>query len=485
MRSSPEFWWTRTTPTSSRQLQYGLPHPRPSSGREQLDRELLANVLHGPKPARFQQWAYQNRTESIEASPERTTVSGRSLALAGECLRRTPRQPLGKRKPERSRRARRRQEVCRWAARPAEHEEADERAVLEPERSAIVDASEPSSSPSSRISSRPDSACAGSQLSPLGHGPGAPSQGNRAAGAVLMPGDELGELDGQARLGRRRRDRGPRCSSSAASTLFEPATEPPGAQTTCRPQDEACEGDHPPPPTSSGSSTPTPTSAAAPPGADEELRAKRVASRGAPGRRQHGRAAELRQLLLRKDVRRPLAALDRDEGLGDHRVELRPRVRLDLRESFVTAEAGAKRPLRGHRVEAVGNDQEVRGERKVVAAGPVVAGSVEPLPVILDRLRLLRGEANRCRRRAERRGAGGQPPIPRRRAFRASAAPPRPPRPCRGRGGGPPTRGAGRRRGGSRAPPRAHAPTRRPGRSAERRGIAFVDEVGEGLERRG
>ena len=110
-----------------------------------------------------------------------------------------------------------------------------------------------------------------------------------------------------------------RCSSSAAST-FEPATEPPGAP-TCRPQDEACEGDHGAAADQFRQLDADATSAAATPRATRSFRTKRRFAQSS-GVRRHGRAAELRQLLLQQDIR-ALAALDRDEGLGDHWVELR------------------------------------------------------------------------------------------------------------------------------------------------------------------
>jgi hypothetical protein len=50
--------------------------------------------------------------------------------------------------------------------------------------------------------------------------------------------------------------------------------------------------------------------------------------------------------------------------------------------------APLERTIRGHRVEAVGHDQEVRGEWQVGELRAVVARAVVALPVILDRLRL-------------------------------------------------------------------------------------------------
>ena len=47
-----------------------------------------------------------------------------------------------------------------------------------------------------------------------------------------------------------------------------------------------------------------------------------------------------------------------------------------------------KRPVGRHRVEAVGHDQEVRGQREVGELRAVIARAVVALPVVLDRLRL-------------------------------------------------------------------------------------------------
>ena len=75
-------------------------------------------------------------------------------------------------------------------------------------------------------------------------------------------------------------------------------------------------------------------------------------------------------------------------------MKLRAAPALDLLERFGVRQAAAlERTIGGHRVEAVGDDQEVRGERQVVDLRAVVPGAVEPLPVVLDRLRLRRGEA--------------------------------------------------------------------------------------------
>ena len=80
-------------------------------------------------------------------------------------------------------------------------------------------------------------------------------------------------------------------------------------------------------------------------------------------------AAELLALLGRQDREGILAALEGDERLRDRRVELRADVALDLRERLLDAQAGAVGPVAGHRVEAVGDDEEVRRERLVGRRG--------------------------------------------------------------------------------------------------------------------
>ena len=132
-----------------------------------------------------------------------------------------------------------------------------------------------------------------------------------------------------------------------------------------------------------------------------------------------GRAAKLLLLLGRQRRVRVLSALEGDERLRDRRVELRADVRLDLRERLLDAQAGPVRPVGAHRVEAVGDDQEVRRERELRGGEPVVARSVEALVVVLDRPGLGRRELEAAQDpRGEPRCSahraplvGGQPPA--------------------------------------------------------------------------
>ena len=98
-----------------------------------------------------------------------------------------------------------------------------------------------------------------------------------------------------------------------------------------------------------------------------------------------GRAANLLALLCRQCGERILATLQRDERLRDRRVELCADVALDLRQGLVGAEAGAVGPVAGHRVEAVGDDEELRCERLIGRRDSVVAAAVVALAVVLDR----------------------------------------------------------------------------------------------------
>src|SRR5439155_25878537 len=82
------------------------------------------------------------------------------------------------------------------------------------------------------------------------------------------------------------------------------------------------------------------------------------------------------------------AGVNGDERLRHRGMELRADVALDLHESFVLAQAGAVWLVRDHRVEAVRNDQEVRGERELLRGDSVVAAPVEALVVQLDGARL-------------------------------------------------------------------------------------------------
>src|SRR5207237_6012393 len=103
-------------------------------------------------------------------------------------------------------------------------------------------------------------------------------------------------------------------------------------------------------------------------------------------------AADLLELVRRQDVCRIETALDGDERLSDRRVKLRAEVPLDLCERLLPREPRPVRPLARHRVEAVGDDQEMRGEGKILVADAVVAAAVEALVVELDCARLRRDE---------------------------------------------------------------------------------------------
>ena len=65
-------------------------------------------------------------------------------------------------------------------------------------------------------------------------------------------------------------------------------------------------------------------------------------------------------------------------------MELCADVALDLGQRLVRAEAGAVGPVAGHRIEAVGDDEELRGEWLVGGRDPVVAAAVVALAVVLD-----------------------------------------------------------------------------------------------------
>src|SRR4029077_3610639 len=77
--------------------------------------------------------------------------------------------------------------------------------------------------------------------------------------------------------------------------------------------------------------------------------------------------SELRQLLGIEDCCGLLAAFDSHEGLGYDGMELGAAVSLDLCECFFGREGGPERPFGRHCIEAVGDDQEVRGERQRAA----------------------------------------------------------------------------------------------------------------------
>ena len=102
--------------------------------------------------------------------------------------------------------------------------------------------------------------------------------------------------------------------------------------------------------------------------------------------------AELVQLGGRQHGRGVDAALDGDKRSCDRGVELRPGVALDLRQGCLVREPRAVGAVRRHRVEAVGDDQEVRREREIFAADAVVARAVHALVMKLDRARLRRHE---------------------------------------------------------------------------------------------
>ena len=99
--------------------------------------------------------------------------------------------------------------------------------------------------------------------------------------------------------------------------------------------------------------------------------------------------AQQAQLIRGEDLGRVGATPNGHEGLGDRWMKLGAAPALDLFERFVVSQATAlERTIRRHRVEAVGHDQEVRGEWEVGELRAVIARAVVALPVILDRLRL-------------------------------------------------------------------------------------------------
>jgi hypothetical protein len=73
-------------------------------------------------------------------------------------------------------------------------------------------------------------------------------------------------------------------------------------------------------------------------------------------------------------------------------MELRADVALDLGQRFVRAQAEPVRPVARHRVEAVGDDEKVGGQRLVGNRDPVVAAPVVALAVILDGPGLVGGD---------------------------------------------------------------------------------------------
>jgi hypothetical protein len=74
-------------------------------------------------------------------------------------------------------------------------------------------------------------------------------------------------------------------------------------------------------------------------------------------------------------------------------MELRAALPLDLGQGRLAAHGRTERAVGRHGVEAVGEHEEVRGERDRVAGDPVVARAVDPLVVVLDGLGLPGGEA--------------------------------------------------------------------------------------------
>ena len=105
-----------------------------------------------------------------------------------------------------------------------------------------------------------------------------------------------------------------------------------------------------------------------------------------------GGPAELVLLFWGQRGERIVAPLQGHERLRDGGVELRADVPLDLGQRLLGPEACAVRAVARHRVEAVGDDEEVGGERLVLRRDPVVAPAVEALPVVLDCARLSGGE---------------------------------------------------------------------------------------------
>ena len=130
--SSPEFWWTRTTLTSSRRSATVSASHFPSAGRSSSSTETSSRTRSTACRATSSSGP-TTRTE--RSNPSRKTMVSRctgasSLRRNGIGIHR-----LGKRKPERIEEgsAPSRGDV-KEAAHPAEHEEADERVVLQPER---------------------------------------------------------------------------------------------------------------------------------------------------------------------------------------------------------------------------------------------------------------------------------------------------------------------------------------------------------------
>ena len=173
---------------------------------------------------------------------------------------------------------------------------------------------------------------------------------------------------GQAREGHRRHDRRPRAvprprPAPSSRRRSRPARSRPAAHST-RPARATMA----PPATSSGSSTPTPTSAAATPRATRSFRTKHVAR--AELRDGAGtdalRSSDSSSFNIypapspRRTATKALAIT------GWNRVPAPPRSPRD----FVTAEAGAERPPRGHPSKPSATIEEVRGKRKASPRAP-------------------------------------------------------------------------------------------------------------------
>src|SRR5438046_2093659 len=76
---------------------------------------------------------------------------------------------------------------------------------------------------------------------------------------------------------------------------------------------------------------------------------------------------------------------DRDEGLDDHRVELRTGVGAKLAERRLAGDRGSIGPVGGHGRERVGDGDDLRLERDLVLAKPArIAGAIEALVVRED-----------------------------------------------------------------------------------------------------
>src|SRR6185503_20406456 len=108
----------------------------------------------------------------------------------------------------------------------------------------------------------------------------------------------------------------------------------------------------------------------------------------APGRGEHGAAAadvldlgdQCRLVQLAADA--PQRALPCPEGVDDGRVELVPGLLLELAAGGGPAHRAPVRPVAGHRVERVGDREDPRGGRDVVAAPAVGVAAAVPALVV-------------------------------------------------------------------------------------------------------